>query len=52
MNIVLEDSVPEWFYSLSATDRNTIYNSALTEYESVTSAKNTSFLTYWTNLMP
>jgi len=51
MSVVLEGSIPEWFYSLSVEKRNTILNSALTKYEFITIAKNNTFLTYWSKLI-
>lgn len=51
MSAVLENSIPWWFYELPVEDRNTIVGNALTQYESVTIAKNNAFLTYWADLI-
>lgn len=51
MSSVLDGNIPEWFYTLSVEQRNTIMNTALTRYTSSTIAKNNTFLVYWSNLV-
>lgn len=51
MSTVLEDQVPEWFYTLSLEDRNTISNQALVEYTEKTAIKNAAFIIFWNNLI-
>lgn len=51
MSNVLENSIPFWFYDLPVEDRETIVGAALTQYESVTIAKNNAFLIYWADLI-
>lgn len=51
LNSVLDGEIPEWFFELSSTTRNDLYNTALTEYTTVTAAKNVTFLTYWSALI-
>jgi hypothetical protein len=51
LNSVLDGEVPEWFFELSPTTRNDLYSTALTEYTTVTAAKNVTFLTYWAVLI-
>lgn len=51
MSSVLDGNIPEWFYTLSVEQRNTVMNIALTKYSSVTIDKNNKFLVYWANLV-
>lgn len=51
MNNVLTGHVPEWFYQLPYETINSIVNDALSNYTTVTSQKNDTFLIYWQSLL-